>query len=128
MMDGLPEFGEETNRPVPRRTMVVADPESRLAEGSAGGFEVSDDDDLDVHEPTMAKARVRLAYTQPAMDIPESLKHLDPRGGAIKTSPPTGPHRAASREKGSSNFIVVLAILLVVAVGGGMAVGYLLFT
>ncbi len=141
MMEGLPELraGVVDN---PRRTMVVADVDSRMAEGSAGGFEVSDDDDVDAHKPTMGKARVRLAFTQPAMNVPEALANLDANrppsappqttqssgSHPISPRPNTGSHSAIARKKPpSTGFIGLLLVLLIVAVGGGVAVGYALF-
>lgn len=126
MMEGMAATMEGDSRPNPRRTMVVADVESRLAEGSAGGFEVSDDDgQLDVPRPSRDKGRVRLAYTQPAMSVPEAIKNVDAQR-APRT--PSGPQPVLAPKKGfPSNFIVLLAVLLVVAVGGGVIVGYMLF-
>jgi hypothetical protein len=123
MMEGLDDLGEVKVRN-PRATMVVADVDSQLAEGSAGGFEVSDDDaDVELPSPSHGKARVRLAFTQPAMSVPDALRNLDiqptPRApsGAQPVVPP----------KPSSNFIALLIVVLVLAVGGGVVVGYLLF-
>jgi|GEM_PF-2444977 len=132
MMEGLSEFAGDKSRN-PRRTMVVADVDSRMAEGSAGGFEVSDDDDdLDAHKP-VAKGRVRLAYTQPAMNVPEALAKLDaqhPPSGShpVVSRTPSGAHAPVGRKQESSGgFIALLIGILVVAVGGGVAVGYMLF-
>lgn len=128
MMDGLPEGIGTKERKNPRRTMVVADVESRMAEGSAGGFEVKEDEDIDAHRPTLGKARVRLAYTQPAMDIPEALANLEsPPSGAHPVQRPTTGAHAPVRKQSGGNFVAVLVLLLVVAVGGGVAVGYMLF-
>ncbi len=131
MMDGLTEFGAR-GAANPRRTMVVADVDSRMAEGSAGGFEVSEDDDIDAHKPTMGKARVRLAFTQPAMDVPEALAQLQRAQSTTSGSHPvqrpvTGPQTAVARKQSGRSFVAVLILLLVVAVGGGVAVGYTLF-
>lgn len=126
MMEGMAATMEGKSRPNPRRTMVVADVDSRMAEGSAGGFEVSDDDgQVDVPRPSRSKGRVRLAYTQPAMSVPDALANLDSQR---LPRTPTGSQPVVAAKKGStSNFIVLLAVLLVVAVGGGVVVGYMLF-
>lgn len=126
MMEGMAVTMEGKSRPNPRRTMVVADVESRLAEGSAGGFEVSDDDgQVDVPRPSRGKGRVRLAYTQPAMSVPEAIANLDAQR-APRT--PSGSQPVVAPKKApTSNFIVLLAVLLIVAVGGGVVVGYMLF-
>jgi hypothetical protein len=131
MMDGLAEFGSR-GAANPRRTMVVADVDSQMAEGSAGGFEVKEEEDIDAHKPTMGKARVRLAYTQPAMDVPEALAKLQqsqspPSGAHPVQRPVTGPQPAVGRKQSGRSFVAVLILLLVVAVGGGVAVGYTLF-
>lgn len=126
MMEGMAQTLEGKSRPNPRRTMVVADVESQMAEGSAGGFEVSDDDgQLDVPRPSRSKARVRLAYTQPAMSVPDAIANLDSQ--RVPQSP-TGPQPVvAAKPTSTGNFIALLAVLLVVAVGGGVIVGYMLF-
>lgn len=126
MMEGMAQTLEGKSRPNPRRTMVVADVESQMAEGSAGGFEVSDDDgEVDVPRPSRSKARVRLAYTQPAMSVPDALANLDSQ--PIPRTPTGSQPVVAAKKKSSGNFIVLLAVLLVVAVGGGVIVGYMLF-
>ncbi|MGH1345743.1 MAG: hypothetical protein ACRBN8_29530 [Nannocystales bacterium] len=125
MMEGMAQTLEGKSRPNPRRTMVVADVESQMAEGSAGGFEVSDDDgQVEVPRPSRSKARVRLAYTQPAMSVPDAIANLDAQRPPL---PPTGPQPVAPPKKSSGNFVALLAVLLVVAVGGGVIVGYMLF-
>ncbi len=126
MMEGMAQTLEGKSRPNPRRTMVVADVESRMAEGSAGGFEVSDDDgQLDVPRPSRSKARVRLAYTQPAMSVPDALANLDSQ--PIPRTPTGSQPPVAAKPASAGNFIALLAVLLVVAVGGGVIVGYMLF-
>ncbi len=125
MMEGMAATLEGKSRPNPRRTMVVADVESQMAEGSAGGFEVSDDDgQIDVPRPSRSKARVRLAYTQPAMSVPDAIANLDAQRPPL---PPTGPQPVVAAPKSAGNFVALLAVLLVVAVGGGVIVGYMLF-
>ncbi len=110
----------------PRRTMVVADVQSELADGSAGGFETSSDEDVEVQAPTRGKARVRLAFTQPAIDVPEALKEVEL--ARRQARPPTGPRPQAAAKKGPSNaFVALLVAVLIVAIGGGVAVGYVLF-
>lgn len=128
MMDGLGELDSRAAAN-PRRTMVVADVDSQMAEGSAGGFEVKGDDDIDAHKPTMGKARVRLAFTQPAMDVPEALAQLQQAQSTTPGSqrPGTGSQPVVERKQSGWRFIAVLIVLLVVAVGGGVAVGYTLF-
>ncbi len=123
MMEGL-DTGESPRVRTPRRTMVVADVQSELADGSAGGFEVSDDDgEIEVPRPSVKTSRVRLAYTQPALSVPAAL-----RDATGPQRPVTGAQpRVAAPAKTSGSFVVVLLVLLVVALGGGVAVGYLLF-
>lgn len=109
----------------PRRTMVVADVQSELADGSAGGFETSSDEDLEVRAPKRGKARVRLAFTQPAIDVPEALREVEL--ARQQARPATGPRPQVPAKGPSSGFIALLVGLLIVAIGGGVAVGYILF-
>ena len=124
MMEGLEDV-EDVRARNPRQTMVVADVDSRLAEGSAGGFEVADDGEVDVTAPSRGKARVRLAFTQPAMSVPDAIANLDAQRPA---RPASGPQPTVpSKTTPSSGFIALLIAILVLAMGGGVAVGYMLF-
>ncbi len=126
MMEGLESGGGPRVRN-PRRTMVVADVQSELADGSAGGFEVADDDgEVDVPKPSVKTSRVRLAYTQPSISVPDALREMDTgRQRPVSGSHP--PVAVPAPAKTSGGFVAVLLVLLVVALGGGVAVGYLLF-
>ncbi len=125
MLEGLASRDDAKQRN-PRRTMVVSDVQSELSEGSAGGFEVSDEDP-EVAAPPRGKVkagRVRLAFTQPSLSVPEALREVG------LTPPPATPAPSAAappRAPASNSGLVALLIgLLVVVAIVSAALGYLL--
>lgn len=122
----------------PRRTMVVSEQMAKESRGSAGAFEATGDPAAVTPGGRPPKARVRLAFTQPAMTaLPEHVEPQVPAQPQAQAGPPQTPTpnvppprtpyptRPASMPPQRSLLPLMLAALVVVA-GGGVAVGYLL--
>lgn len=120
----------------PRRTMVVSEQMAAESRGSAGAFEATGDAASVTAGARPPKARVRLAFTQPAMTaLPEHVQPntpSPPQSGPPQTPtgrvpPPRTPYpvRPVAAAAQRSLLPLMLAVLVIVA-GGGVAVGYLL--
>jgi serine/threonine protein kinase len=119
------ESGRHRN---PRRTMVVSE-QSNEQEASAGAFESSGRHDTAPPPAGPARPpRVRLAFTQPAMVVPEDLLQSSPEVPLVD-EPAAGQTMPAMPRPapvpGRPSAVVPLLVFLVVLVAsGGVAFGY----